>query len=292
MKTQAAVFLRVLILLIVFLQYTARSTWTKDLYHARYDGISIFFVVDAEVVQAKLDEYFKNNPGVPTLYISADPVFPGLESGEHVVNIEFGVDETFEFSTMFQYAGTLLIFLPFLSASPDGPADYTLKLGEFYPESLQDITKLEELTIDGNILIRDQGQELRFSFNDETPCVSSPTKALHVKDDEVMKSTIFGYDELVRLYECDEQIPKTDLLVEHCERFERILPEVRDAEPNVCVFTTITKLHSCQATVQVLSITQGIRDVMLLGEGQITIIGAERFRGLFNAGLKYPCVEM
>lgn len=213
----------------------------------------------------------------PRLYLPSSEVYPGLETGKHIINIDIGVSNLFEFKDASPYEGSVLIYLPFLSTSPDGPAIYSLMISKTLPESLKGITELSELSSHPEISLMGATdvEVLRVTFDVPGDCDDDSTslhRVLHEVDDKVIKSLIFGEDEMLYPYGChDGKGPDTEAFAEHCAYYDKILPDVLEAAPNVCISTIIIREESCQTTFDVTGITQRTRDMLFLNDGPITV---------------------
>ncbi|PIK61085.1 hypothetical protein BSL78_02009 [Apostichopus japonicus] len=261
----------------------------KDIWQAKFEGTSVFFSVDEADVQAKLDEYLLKHPAAPKLYIPADTEFMGLEKGKHVINFEFGFATGFEMLSMPLQEISAMVIIPFLAASPGGPAQYSLVIGEYSPESLPGGVELEEISIaEDHLRIKNQGEYLEATLSVTSPCLEPDTLVRHKLDDDVVKSLVFGVDSLLESFEC---VSVQTGLAALCKMMDQIRPDVEKNNPNVCDTTIVKDEKICDASFEIEKISQGFRDMLVLGDGPINIIGAEKINGNYGMGLKYPCVE-
>lgn len=213
----------------------------------------------------------------------------GLEKGKHVINFEFGFATGFEMLSMPLQEISAMVMIPFLSASPGGPAQYSLVIGEYSPESLPGGVELEEISIaEDHLRIKNQGEYLEATLSVTSPCLEPDTLVRHKLDDDVVKSLVFGDDSLLESFEC---VSDQTGLAALCEMMDQIRPDVEKNNPNVCDTTIVKDEKICDASFEIEKISQGFRDMLVLGDGPINIIGAEKINGNYGMGLKYPCVE-
>ncbi|KAJ8043798.1 hypothetical protein HOLleu_11062 [Holothuria leucospilota] len=223
-----------------------------------------------------------------------------LSTDHHVVYIDFGFIGSEDFAdeqSISSYGTESAVLIPFLADSPDGVPKYDLSLGQFYQRDRGDIPRvsinfpyydIDELNVtETGAAWRNGSDELTVSFVKSKPCKVPPSIRRHEFDAMIEKELQFSFSKPDLSY-CDRQS-----IVENpvCEIFKSIKSEVETAGLNVCQTSQATWEGKCEASLAMLCITDGFRDLLLLKDDPIEVITSERFYGSFGSTLKYPCLE-
>ncbi|XP_071832030.1 uncharacterized protein [Apostichopus japonicus] len=292
---------------LLILLATAEFVHTEvEVSRLKWNGVGFYIVVDAATVQARLDTYAQASPGAPRLYVPATPVFPHLDDGQHVIYIDFGDAKTVDLSEEFAISPTVPSFyvvIPFLSNTVCGPPHYDLSLAQLYQQNDNDqalpianilypFRNVEELTIsESSVLLRDQGEEIKIEFSVTMPCIEPTSIVREEIDDLVLGNWFFGSHSPGLDFCASTTCTSIPDAVPFCALMDRFRPDIESALPNVCTKYASADEHACAVSfLEVTNITEGFRDFMLLGDGPITVFGAEKFVGNYTTSLWYPCM--
>ncbi|KAJ8030317.1 hypothetical protein HOLleu_26692 [Holothuria leucospilota] len=293
----------------VFLRSSSvQATVTENItYNCLWDGVAAYIAVGRWVIQDTLDKWhdsISDGCDGPRLYLPTSPLFPGiLDKNHHVIYISIGFSDFYEFQDLVDecivIAGMeFLVTIPFLTDHPDGIPHYSLAVSLFYKRGRGDIPRpnfalpyipIDEITTnEGSVVIRNGNDELNLSFIRKTdPCESINPMVRHEFDEYVDQDFQFGLSQPDFSF-CDRHpIDNT-----FCTTSNSIKCEVHRSSPNVCQTSWKSpRKVSCENQVQIGNVTDGFRDMMLLGQGEIKVVASESYLGNFSIGLKYPCIE-
>ncbi|KAJ8030292.1 hypothetical protein HOLleu_26659 [Holothuria leucospilota] len=190
------------------------------------------------------------------------------------------------------------VVIPLLTDHPDGNPHYSLALKNFYERGRGDIPKpniafpyvpVDEITRrDNSVIVRNGSEEIHLSFERHTyRCKPVDPEVRHEFDEYVDQDLQFGVTEPNFSF-CDRHPVEN----RYCAISQSIKCKVHRSSPNICQTSWKTpSKESCDTPVQIVKVTPGFRDMMLLGAGEIEIIATESYSGNFSLGLKYPCIE-
>ncbi|KAJ8051062.1 hypothetical protein HOLleu_04488 [Holothuria leucospilota] len=236
-----------------------------------------------------------------------DPVLPEIHKNDrHPIYIDFGFIRSHDFNEYLENnpdpcvstSGLeVAVTIPLLAGAPNGPPLYALALTKFYEKSRGDIPKInflypyipvDEIFLnDEGAFVRNGSDEMRISFNrSNNPCTPPVSLVKEEFDQFVFSDFQFGLP--VPDYSfCDRHSFESQF----CSNAERIKCGVQRYAPNVCQKWVSDYFDPCATTVEIEIITPGFRNFILLGDGPIDILAAERYFVNGSMALKYPCQE-
>ncbi|KAJ8021329.1 hypothetical protein HOLleu_38495 [Holothuria leucospilota] len=236
----------------------------------------------------------------PQLYVPKKPVFPDLlNNDQHVVYVDFGLSSSKDFiddSSISSSGVESGVIIPFLSDSPNGPPKYSIAMAELYsrdrvepakPNIMYPFISIDEMTVEDNEAFwRNGDEELHVSFVKSNPCQtpSAATKEVFVKFFTGL--SLLGWSE-PDLEMCNRHPTKNY----YCSVMNTIKDDVEEALPNVCQTYDIADVVECAASFDIIEVTPGFREFLLINDNAIDIIAAERFYCNATTTFKFPCVE-
>lgn len=225
----------------------------------------------------------------PRLFVPDMPA-KGLLKGQAYIAMGFGYASGPEIFDLAPTEGFMDVMIPHLAAYPGGIPQYSLFLGEFVEGNLPGFTSLEEITVGKDFIrVKNHGEKFEAFFDVSSPCVTPPTQVRHELEDEILKSLVLGDNVLLKLGECEGGHEED--IHDHCAKMEAIHDDVVAAGPNVCIATVVHSEETCDVAIELTTITKEFREMLVPGDEDLIVAGAEKFKGDFSSGLIYPCIE-
>lgn len=246
---------------------------------------------------------FVASPSAPQLYVPRAPIFSNLPEGKHVIYMDFGYHLTRDLAEEFTIASMkpmFYILIPLVSDSQDGLPHYSLPLANFIlpshkNEDIAETTlfpfhEADELAIsESSFYLRYQRDEIRIQFIIPKQCERPPQLIRHEFDELVLEGALLG-SHTGKLFFCNPP-PYTTDAEGYCSLMEGMREDIGYLFPNVCTVYSSQDERACNTSFTVTGITQGFRDMLLLGGKNIDFFSSEMFYGNFTMGIKYPCVQ-
>ncbi|KAJ8030316.1 hypothetical protein HOLleu_26691 [Holothuria leucospilota] len=292
---------------VLLLSSLADATVTENITtNCFWDGVGAYIAVDRQVIQKKLNDWHDSISSAcdgPRLYLPTSPVFPKiLNRNQHVVYIGTGYMTFHDFQDLVEECISVngmefIVTIPLLTDHPDGIPFYSLALKHFYERGRGDIPKpniampyepVDEITRKENgVVLRKGSEKLQLSYVRYTdPCKIPNPLVRHEFDEYIDQGLQFGVKEPDFSF-CDRH-PVDN---RYCMTAKSIRCEVHRSSPNICQTSwKETNKVSCETPLQMVGVTQGFRDMMLLGDGEIKIVASQSYFGNTSVGLKYPCI--
>ncbi|KAJ8021453.1 hypothetical protein HOLleu_38662 [Holothuria leucospilota] len=290
--------------------FAVNATYVDYVTSGTWNGVGFNIAVKREKIQEKLDAYHSSiSDGCgdgPKLVLPEKQVFPELETREHhFVHVDFGYLTSRDFDDFLEdnphpcvsVSGLeVAVIIPLLAANASGPPIYALALAKLYEKSRGDIPKsnflypyipVDEIQFsDSEGVVKKGSDELRVSIiKHNDPC--EPPRSIAEEFDEFFVAEFhFGLPKPDFSF-CDRHSFQSDF----CTNAKRVQCAVHRHAPNLCQKYNISNPRPCEALVEILNVTSGFRDLILLGNDPVNILSSESYSGDTVVGLKYPCQE-
>ncbi|KAJ8021447.1 hypothetical protein HOLleu_38653 [Holothuria leucospilota] len=291
--------------------FAVKATYVDYVTSAAWDGVGFYIAVKRERIQEKLDAYHsaisdRCGDG-PKLAIPEKEVFPDLETKDHhPVYVEFGFVTSHDFDDYLKdnpdpcvsVSGLEVgVTIPLLAANATGPPNYALSLARLYENSRGDIPKVNFLYqympvdefqfSDSGAVVKNGSDELRVSFiRHNHPC--EPPRSIVKEEFDAFLLTEFHLGLPKPDYSfCDRHSFQSDF----CTNAKRVQCSVHRHAPNICQKYKDFHRQHCAASGEILNITSGFRDFILVGNDPVNILASESYSCDAVVGLKYPCQE-
>lgn len=238
----------------------------------------------------------------PQLYVPSQPIFPNVTEGKHVVYIDFGYQGTRDLAKQFTITSMKPIFyilIPLVSDSPNGLPHYNLPLANFIlpahrnedmiGTTLFPFQEADALIIcDSSVHLRHQGEEIKVEYSVSEPCTKPPQLLSDEFQELVLEGALLG-SHSGNVFFCNSR-PYSTQASSYCNLMDGIRHDVECAYPDVCTVYKSEDERACTASFQITKITEGFREMLLLGDNPINIVSSEMFGGNYTIDIKYPCV--
>ncbi|KAJ8021777.1 hypothetical protein HOLleu_39071 [Holothuria leucospilota] len=279
--------------------------------NASWDGVAFNISVKRETIQKTLDAFHSSVSDTcgegQRLFIPEKSFFPDLQtSAHHPVYVDVGYMSSHDFYDYLKNNPELCIsvsglevavHIPLLADDPAGPPVYALAVAVLYEKSRGDIPKpnflcryipVEEIQLsDSEAFVRNGSDEMRVSFTrSNNPC--KPSSFIVTEEfDELLDEFLFGLPEPDFSF-CERHTFRSDF----CTNANRVKCTINRHAPNICQTFKKRSVQPCEASLNIMNITPGFREFILLENDPINILASESYSdGPPLIGLKSPCQE-
>ncbi|KAJ8021455.1 hypothetical protein HOLleu_38665 [Holothuria leucospilota] len=291
--------------------FTVNATYVSYVTSAAWDGVGFCIYVKRETIQKRLDAYHNSISdgcgGRPSLVIPEKRGFSDLETSDyHPVFVTFGHVTSHDFDDYLKHnpdpcvavSGLeVSVKIPLLAANASGPPIYALSVAKLYEKSRGDIPKInflypyfpvDEIQFnDSEFVVKNGSDEMRVSvIKHNHPCESPRPIVMEEFEEFRVSEFYFGLSKPDFSF-CDRHSFQSDF----CTNAKQVQSAVDRHAPNICQKYEVSNKRACDASVEVVNITSGFRDFILLGRDPINILASESYSSDTVVGLKYPCQE-